>query len=164
MEFSVSEDKPKYDINMALESAKATALAKNPTVVNRDDAIIKEQEHIANTMQLRFDDEGKSFFISFNSKDALLNIQTIPGRGKITDATMEVNIADSVGKIHVAHVEMLVECLAAIMVRSSKVGGVYGVDNTGEQVTERSLIEWLKAKIDIEYNFQLFESKGVKVR
>lgn len=160
----MSEDKPKYDINMALESAKATALAKNPTVVNRDDAIIKEQEHIANTMQLRFDDEGKGFFISLNSKDALLNIQTIPGRGKVTDATMEVNIADGSGKIHVAHVEMLVECLAAIMVRSSKVGGVYGVDNTGEQVTERSLIEWLKAKIDIEYNFQLFESKGVKVR
>lgn len=167
----MSEDKVNYAVNMALESARIAAESARPTKSTdyneMDKRIAAEHKHVQDTMQLHYDDtNAQTFMVALNSKNSVFfSINTMSHKGKkFTDATLEVNISDGNGKIHLKHVEMVVDLLAAIIARSVKVEGIYGLDNAGREVTENGLIEWAKAKLETEIRFHVFENKGIFVR
>lgn len=156
----MSEPKVNYAIDFALEQAKFEAEQAQKKTKETD------ANRLQNMMQLMYDDtEGKRFMLTLISKMAFMKIETVREEKKIyTESELSINIADGNGKIHLSHVEMIIELLSAIIARSAKVGGIFGLDKHGEKMSENDLIEWVKAKFETETRYQLFEDKGIFVR
>ncbi len=125
-----------------------------------------EKMHINNTMALMFDDEqAPAFNIMLVTQRGNIELKS---QGKNTQVSVEVNVADFFGVVHISHINMFAECLVAMIIRCTKsVAGVAGLPKIGaepptldEGLRQRNAKRWLLDKIETEYEFQLLEQSG----